>query len=101
MFSNPRVWLATALAIGFALALTWSLGALLPAPSAAAAPAATTYVVDRTDDTIVTACTVAANDCSLRGALLLAGANPGSTVQLQFNTTYTLTNTPLQDLAIP
>ena len=96
MNKNRRVWLL--LVIGFALALSWSLGALLPA--AQAAPAAMTYVVDRNDDNVVTACTGAPNDCSLRGALLLAIGNPGSTVQLQFNTTYTLSNAVLQDLAI-
>jgi parallel beta-helix repeat protein len=34
-----------------------------------------TYVVDRSDDTIVTACTAAANDCTLRGAVQNANAS--------------------------
>jgi hypothetical protein len=37
------------------------------------------YDVDRTDDTAAaTACTAAANDCSLRGAIIAANANPGA-----------------------
>src|SRR5262245_35830263 len=56
------------------------LGALLLlAPSAAAA----TFVVDRTDDSAAVAaqaCTAAANDCSLRGAIIKANATPGADV---------------------
>jgi len=37
--------------------------------------------VDRTDDTAAaSACTAAANDCSLRGAVAFANANPGTTI---------------------
>src|ERR1700730_18671213 len=40
----------------------------------------TTFDVDRTDDTAAaTACTVAPNDCSLRGAIIAANADLGST----------------------
>ena len=59
--------------------------------------AATTLTVDRTDDpsgaglTAASACTAAANDCSLRGAVQFANnpANAGSTILLGANT-YTL-----------
>lgn len=36
---------------------------------------AATYVVDRADDVTATACTAAANDYSLRGAIINANAN--------------------------
>jgi predicted outer membrane repeat protein len=59
------------------------------------APTATP-AVDRFDDPVVTtagsgaaACTGASNDCSLRGAVLIANANPGSTITLLAGT-YTL-----------
>ena len=52
-----------------------------PAPSPPAKPARrpplATYVVDTTSDANLTACTGAANDCSLRGAINNANANPG------------------------
>jgi hypothetical protein len=55
----------------------------------------TTFDVDRTDDTAAaTACTVAPNDCSLRGAIIAANADLGSTpivINLQPGTTYNLT----------
>ena len=35
---------------------------------------AATYTVDRLDDATATACTAAANDCSLRGAIINANA---------------------------
>ena len=58
-------------------------------------PFATTFDVDRTDDTAAaTACTGAANDCSLRGAIIAANndlsVNP-MTINLQPGTTYNLT----------
>jgi HYR domain len=58
---------------------------------------ATTFTVDRTDDTAAaTACTAAPNDCSLRGAIIAAntdlGANP-IVINLQAATTYNLTLT--------
>ena len=51
--------------------------------------------VDRTDDTAAaTACTPAANDCSLRGAIINANSDPGVdpiVINLQPATTYSLT----------
>src|SRR5215831_3346525 len=58
---------------------------------------ATTFNVDRTDDTAAVAaraCTGAANDCSLRGAIIAANTAVGATpiiIQLQPATTYNLT----------
>jgi hypothetical protein len=58
---------------------------------------ATTLTVDRTDDTAgATACTAAPNDCSLRGAIIAANADPGANpviINLQAATTYNLTLT--------
>lgn len=57
-------------------------------------PFATTFVVDRTDDTAAaTACTAAPNDCSLRGAVIAANADLGAApviINLQAATTYNL-----------
>lgn len=56
---------------------------------------ATTLTVDRTDDApAAMACTAAANDCSLRGAIRAANANAGAVetiISLQPATTYNLT----------
>jgi hypothetical protein len=60
---------------------------------------ATTFDVDRTDDTAAVAaraCTGAVNDCSLRGAIIAANSDPGATpiiINLQPATTYNLTLT--------
>jgi len=58
---------------------------------------ATTFDVDRTDDAVAaTACTGAANDCSLRGAVIAANTNVSATpviINLQPATTYNLTRT--------
>ena len=55
----------------------------------------TTFDVDRTDDTAsATACTVAPNDCSLRGAIIAANTNLSAdpvVINLQPATTYNLT----------
>lgn len=66
--------------------------AVLPVQTAYAA----TIIVDRTDDPAVTtagtgaaACTAAAGDCSLRGAVIFANANAGTTINLPAGT-YTL-----------
>src|SRR6201988_691756 len=60
-------------------------------------PFATTLDVDRTDDTAgASACTIAANDCSLRGAIIAANADPNADpviINLQPATTYNLTLT--------
>ena len=65
---------------------------------------ATTLDVDRTDDTAAaSACTGAANDCSLRGAIINANADMSATpvvITLQAGTTYNLTlNNANQDNA--
>ena len=58
---------------------------------------ATTFDVDRTDDTAAaTACTAALNDCSLRGAIIAANGNVSANpviINLQPATTYNLTRT--------
>src|SRR5450631_2582756 len=46
--------------------------------------AAATYTVDRLDDANITACTAAANDCTLRGAINAANA-AGGTNTIAFN----------------
>lgn len=74
----------------FLFALSLLAGVFVqPAPSLASAPASPDVplllVVDGTTDDVLltrTACTGAANDCSLRGAVVRANQNPGSTVQL-------------------
>lgn len=77
------------------------------APSAASMmPFATTFDVDRTDDTAAaSACTVAPNDCSLRGAIIAANADPNPdavVINLQPATTYnlTLTNATQENAAL-
>jgi predicted outer membrane repeat protein len=58
--------------------------------SAATVPPAT-ITVDRTDDVpAAAACTVAPNDCSLRGAIAFANLNPGTTINIPAGT-YNLT----------
>ena len=65
--------------------------------SAFLTPFATTFDVDRTDDTAgASACTAAPNDCSLRGAIIAANADLNAdpvTINLQPATTYNLTLT--------
>lgn len=63
---------------------------------------AATYIVDRADDIAgATACTAAANDCSLRGAIINANANGAGADIIQFNVnggnaqTITMSSTPL------
>jgi hypothetical protein len=73
--------------------------AILIGFSASAAFAAT-FVVDRTDDPSSggTACTAAANDCSLRGAISAANAAASDdTIQLSVAGTYTLALTTADD----
>jgi len=91
--------LDTAAAPATAMALPQKLNGersllLLQAGSAAPteiplAPTAT-IVVDRTDDVIAAACTGAASDCSLRGAVQFANAAPGTVITLA-TATYVLT----------
>jgi predicted outer membrane repeat protein len=74
--------------VGVVLAVSLVLGLARPAP---AGPLAVPITVDRTDDTAAaSACTAAANDCSLRGAVLFANANPGMTITVPAGT-YQLT----------
>jgi len=55
------------------------------------ANAGTVYEVDTTaDDPSKSACTIAANDCSLRGAIDASNASPGI-IELQLGATYNLT----------
>ncbi|HSA59636.1 MAG TPA: choice-of-anchor Q domain-containing protein [bacterium] len=69
------------------------LAILLPAAASAA-----TFAVDRTDDNAAaTACTAAANDCSLRGAVIAANAAAGDDVITLPAGTYTLTITGLNE----
>src|SRR4051794_33326024 len=70
--SSMGAWRARrAIRIGF--------GAIAAALAFAAAPAsaATTFTVDTTSDANLTACTAAANDCSLRGAINNVNAGAG------------------------
>ncbi|HZS47893.1 MAG TPA: hypothetical protein VFC63_22680 [Blastocatellia bacterium] len=46
-----------------------------------------TITVDRVDDSHTSACTAAPNDCSLRGAVDFANANPGTTINVPDPTT--------------
>ena len=96
-------------AITFVLAVALCVGALVVPDQSTASNAttlrairetplpmfATTLDVDRTDDTAAaTACTGAANDCSLRGAIIHANADVSATpviITLQAGTTYNLT----------
>jgi len=61
------------------------------APTRLAAAPLASIVVDRTDDDpLAAACTGAANDCSLRGAVSFANANPGTSINVPAGT-YMLT----------
>jgi hypothetical protein len=56
-------------------------------PLHAAVPMFASITVDRTDDVAAaSACTAAANDCSLRGAVAFANLNPGTTIVLPAGT---------------
>jgi len=78
----------------------------VPKSSNLVLPFATTLDVDRTDDTAAaSACTIAANDCSLRGAIIAANAAAGATpviINLASGTTYslTLTNATQENAAV-
>jgi hypothetical protein len=81
------------------LPLVFLIGALLifTSRSSATLMFTTTFDVDRADDTAAaTACTVAPNDCSLRGAIIAANSNLSADpviINLQPATTYNLTLT--------
>ena len=70
---------------------------VIPGASNLILPLATTFDVDRTDDTsAATACTAAPNDCSLRGAIIAANTDVSADpviINLQPATTYNLTLT--------
>ena len=76
---------------------TTAIPRAVAATSSLLMPFATTFDVDRTDDTAAaTACTPAPNDCSLRGAIIAANADLGAnpiTINLQPAATYNLTLT--------
>ena len=60
---------------------------LAAAQPALATPFFASITVDRTDDTAAaSACTAAANDCSLRGAVAFANLNPGTTINVPAGT---------------
>src|SRR5512135_2055573 len=65
---------------------------LSPSNTLSAHASPSVYTVDRTDDVIATSCTIAANDCSLRGAIIDANGNASSTILLPAGT-YVLTIT--------
>ncbi len=86
------------IAIALALALS------NPTPKEASAVGSfaplATITVDRTDDNVAaSACTAAANDCSLRGAIIFANANPGTTITIPAGT-YTLSITGSDNAAL-
>ena len=57
------------------------------------------FVVDRTDDLNIAACTTAANDCTLRGAITLANAIAGAeTITFADDYTITLAGSSLPDV---
>jgi hypothetical protein len=90
------------------LAVAVSMGVFLTQTRRASSVSAfaTTLTVDRTDDIAwATACTAAANDCSLRGAIRASNANVSSTeviINLQSGATYnlTLTNSTQENVAL-
>lgn len=100
MKSKVAVSLFTCAALAAAFVNTQSVSSSGTGP----ATFITTLNVDRTDDTAAaTACTVAANDCSLRGAIIKANTTPGPdpvVINLQPATTYNLTlSNPMQENA--
>jgi RTX calcium-binding nonapeptide repeat (4 copies) len=91
-------------ALGYKALATWGLVAAILATLAFAAPAwAATYTVNRHDDPVPNPASdcksrsPAANDCSLREAVLVANSNPGADTILLPGGTYTLTiaNNPI------
>lgn len=85
-------WSILSLVVLFAAFLSFTQRA---ASHPSAPPFTTTLDVDRTDDTAgASACTVAPNDCSLRGAIIAANADLNADpviINLQPATTYHLT----------
>lgn len=70
-------------------------GVLIAVVAMGHATQAATFAVDRTDDVTTGTCSAAANDCSLRGAIMAANALAGTdTVSLQSAAAYTLSLGP-------
>lgn len=91
-------WSLLALAVLVALSLKFTRSVSSSSSNPAAVPLPPiTLTVDRTDDTAAAnACTGAANDCSLRGAIINSNANGSANpvvINLQPGTTYNLTLT--------
>ena len=88
-----------------ALALLGGLSTILGASDLARAGVPVTFTVDTTaDDATKTACTVAANDCSLRGAIADANANPGALIAFNIGSglqTITVTTSNLPTITAP
>ncbi|MFL6335791.1 MAG: choice-of-anchor Q domain-containing protein [Pyrinomonadaceae bacterium] len=106
--SRKVVWSLLTLAVLCGASLTYTRSAAssssnrppaspraVPRASSLLPPLATTLDVDRTDDVAsASACTAAADDCSLRGAVINANNDSGAmpvTINLQPATTYNLT----------
>ena len=93
-FKNKR--LLTLVSIGFVLGITllWALGSALPGMAYARAEASSTLGVDTTADDntpAFQACTSAANDCSLRGAISKANSDTANAYSIYLPAgTYTL-----------
>src|SRR5688572_9445847 len=63
------------------ISLRGAAAAATPVTASLALPFFASIDVDRTDDAAgASACTAAANDCSLRGAVAFANVNPGTTI---------------------
>lgn len=75
LFGTIQMIVSGRMTFAFGLAV---IVALFIALAARPAHAATTFTVDRSDDVVATACTSAANDCSLRGAISVANNTAGS-----------------------
>jgi hypothetical protein len=78
--------------IRFLVSILVLVGALNFETMTPVAHAAGSVTVDRTDDPnpVQSNCTSAANDCSLRGAVVYANAHPGTEIVLTHGATYTL-----------
>lgn len=90
-------WLVLTLVILLAAILNFTPNAASRSEAPLPTPFVTTFDVDRNDDTAgASACTVAPNDCSLRGAIIAANTNLNADpviINLQPATTYNLTLT--------
>jgi len=90
------------LLLGVGIALAQDSSPPSPRTRDTAAPEAfVTIYVDRNDDTNVTACTAATNDCTLRGAINKANGDPANIYTIYFSPTVTTVNVaaPLSTIA--